>query len=53
MRILLVLKGREKALRNFANERLREFMSLITETYKTEQTPKNTPMGIIMIITKQ
>jgi len=52
VRILLALRGREKALRDFANERLQIFLSLITESYKIEQSPKNTPMGIIMIINK-
>jgi len=52
VRILLALKGREKSLRDFANERLHNFMSLITESYKVEQPSKNTPMGIMMIIAK-
>ncbi len=52
VRILLALKGREKALRDFANERLQNFLSLITESYKVEQSLKNTPMGIMMIISK-
>jgi len=52
VRIQMTLKGREKALRDFANKRLENFLSLITESYKVEQEPKTFPMGIFMIINK-
>lgn len=52
VRIKMTLRGREKALRDFANKRLQNFLSLITESYKVEQAPKNFPMGIFMIIAK-
>lgn len=52
MRILMTLKGREKALRDFANTRLKNFLSLIKESYKIEQEPKSTPRGIMMTIIK-
>ncbi|MFY9457820.1 MAG: translation initiation factor IF-3 [Candidatus Spechtbacterales bacterium] len=53
VRIQMVLRGREKSLRDFANKRLGSFLSLITESYKMEQEPKNFPMGIMMIINKK
>lgn len=53
VRIQMVLRGREKSLRDFANKRLKNFLSLITEPYKEEQEPKNFPMGMMMIITKK
>jgi translation initiation factor IF-3 len=53
VRIQMILRGREKSLRDFANQRLKNFLSLITEPYKEEQEPKNFPMGIMMIITKK
>lgn len=52
VRIQMTLRGREKALRDFANKRLENFLTQITESYKVEQEPKNFPMGIFMIISK-
>lgn len=53
VQILMTMKGREKSLRDFANQRLRNFLSLITESYKVSQEPKSTPMGLLMVISKQ
>lgn len=53
VRIQMVLKGREKALQDFANEKLQAFLSLITESYKVDQEPKKSPMGIFMAINKK
>ena len=52
VRILMTMRGREKALRDFANMRLQKFLSLITEPYKVEQEPKFSPMGMFMVISK-
>jgi len=52
VRILMTMRGREKALRDFANMRLQKFLSLITESYKVEQEPKFSPMGMFMVISK-
>lgn len=51
IRIQMTLRGREKALQDFANERLQKFIDMITEPYKMEQEPKRFPMGLFMIIT--
>ena len=50
VRIQLTLRGREKALQDFANQRLNTFLGMITEKYKVEQDPKRFPMGIFMVI---
>jgi len=52
VRIQMTLRGREKALRDFANKRLENFLSQITEPYKVEQEPKNFPMGMFLVISK-
>lgn len=52
VRILIALKGREKSMRDFANKRLLNFLSLIKEAYKLEQPQKNTPQGIMLTIAK-
>lgn len=52
VRIQMTLRGREKALRDFANKRLENFLSQITESYKIDQEPRSFPMGIFMIISK-
>jgi len=50
VRILMTMKGREKSLRDFANQRLQNFLSMITEPYKIDQEIKGTPMGLLMVI---
>jgi len=52
VRILMTMKGREKSLRDFANKRLQNFLSMIAQPYKVDQEPKGTPMGILMVIGK-
>lgn len=53
VRIQLTLRGREKALKDFANERLNKFLEMISEEYKIEQEPKRFPMGMFMIINRK
>ncbi len=54
VRIEMVLRGREKALGDFARQKLEEFLKLIKQKieFKVEQEPKRTPQGINMVITK-
>lgn len=52
VRIQMNMRGREKALQGFANERLKSFLALITESYKVDQEPKRFPMGMFMVISK-
>jgi len=49
----MIMKGREKALKDFADERLQNFLSLITEQYKIDQEPKRSPMGMVMVISRK
>ncbi|OGZ57829.1 MAG: translation initiation factor IF-3 [Candidatus Spechtbacteria bacterium RIFCSPHIGHO2_02_FULL_43_15b] len=53
VRIQMIMKGREKALSDFANQKLEKFLSLIKEPYKTDQEPKRFPMGIFMMISRK
>lgn len=53
VKIQMMMKGREKALRDFADERLKNFLDLITVPYKVEQDPKRSPMGMFMVISKK
>lgn len=46
VKILLIMKGREKSLSTFANTRLQYFLGLIKEAYKVEMEPKRFPLGI-------
>jgi len=50
VRIHMVLKGREKALRDFSSQRLENFLLLITEPYKIDQEVKSFPMGLFLIV---
>lgn len=55
VRIELRLKGREKALGNFATEKINKFLEIIKEKveYKTEREVKRQPRGITTIISKK
>jgi len=52
IRIEIKLKGREKAHRSLAREKLNNFLELIPEKHKTEEEPKQGPTGLIMVIAK-
>lgn len=50
VKIDLVLRGREKAMREMARKRLDHFLTLIEEPYKLEQPPKPNMRGFEMVI---
>ncbi len=52
VQIDLVLRGREKAHRDFARQKLDEFLTRLAIPYKVIQEPKNAPRGILMMIQK-
>ena len=49
VKVDMVLRGREKALREFARQRFREFIALIPEA-TPEQDVKSTPQGFTIIL---
>ena len=51
--IMLILKGREKYNRIWANQKMDEFMKMITVEYKITMPPKFIGKGIVMQITKK
>lgn len=51
VRVDLTLRGREKALKDFAKERMKKFISLIQSPFQVDQPQKFLPTGISMIIT--
>lgn len=53
VRIDLVLRGREKALKDFAKEKMAKFISLIQFPFVVDQPQKIMPSGISMIIGPQ
>jgi len=55
VKITLLLKGREKALGNFANEKINKFLELlkVLVPFKIEKELKREPKGFTMIIIKQ
>ncbi len=54
VRIEMVLRGREKALGNFAKEKVNKFLEALQATmpYKVERELKREPKGFSMIIAK-
>ncbi len=55
VRIELRMRGREKALQDFAREKINKFLEIIGEEieYKTERETKKQPRGITTIISKK
>lgn len=52
VRVELMMRGREKALRDLADERIKTFLSLIQEPHKIEQEPQRQPRGLFLVISK-
>ncbi len=50
VRIELLLRGREKAMRDRAREAMKEFLTLLTIPYKVEEEMKNIQNGISILI---
>jgi translation initiation factor IF-3 len=55
IRIEMILRGREKALGNFAKEKINKFLEILQGfiSYKIERELKREPRGFSMIISKQ
>lgn len=53
VKIQLILKGREKTLRNYARQKFSDFMTLIKEPYRVDQELKNMPMGMFIAISRK
>ena len=53
IQIILVLKGREKYNRQWAFQKLDEFLKMISSEYKTTMEPKFAGRGLLMQITKK
>lgn len=53
IQIILVLKGREKYNRQWAFQKLDEFLKMIPGEYKTTMEPKFAGRGLLMQITKK
>lgn len=51
--IMLTLKGREKYMKDWARQKINEFMTIITAEYKITMEPKFGGKGIVMQITKK
>jgi len=51
--IMLVLRGREKGKKQWAEEKLKEFLTLLEGSYKTVAEPRFAGRGIMMHIEKQ
>lgn len=49
----MMLRGRQKANRAFAEKKFKEFLQLLGNDIGIEQPMKNTPQGILMVISKK
>lgn len=52
VKIDMALRGREKALKGFAREKIDEFLKELKIPYIVEKAPENQPRGLSMIINK-
>lgn len=54
VKVVLRLRGREKALEGYAKEKIQKFLWIIEQSFavKTERNLKKEPRGLTMIITK-
>lgn len=50
VQIEIVLKGREKAHKDWAEKKIKEFLTFLKHSYKITQDIKNTPRGLIIVI---
>ncbi len=51
--IILILKGREKYMKDWARQKLNEFLSIINTEYKITMEPKFSGKGLMTQITKK
>lgn len=52
VKVEIFLKGRQRANKEFAREKFKKFIDLISLEYKTDQSIKSLPSGFSMIISK-
>ncbi len=50
VKVEIFLRGREKAFRNMAREKITQFLTYITQPYITEDTLKSTPTGFSVVL---
>ncbi|MDX1535695.1 MAG: translation initiation factor IF-3 [Candidatus Spechtbacterales bacterium] len=50
VKVEIIMRGREKALKDRANNKLNDFLDFLTEEYTIEQKPKRYPRGMQMMI---
>lgn len=53
VKIDLVLRGREKAMKDFAKEKMQKYIGFITVPFQMDQPQKFMPSGISMVIAPQ
>ncbi len=53
VRVELIMRGREKGLRDIANERIKSFLNMIEEPYKIETPTQKQPRGLFFTLGKE
>ncbi len=53
VRVQLFLRGREKGKKEYAQEKLEQFIDMLEETAEYEQPPKKHPMGMVAMLHKK
>lgn len=53
VKVELIMRGREKGLKEIADTKIEEFLNVLQEKYKLEQEPKRHPRGLQFMIIPQ
>lgn len=52
VKVDIIMKGRERGLKDLANQKLQAFLDLIQEQYKIDKEPQKQPRGISIMVSK-
>ena len=53
VKVDLIMRGREKQLRDIAEKKIASFTAMLEEPYKIEQSPQRQPRGLSILISKK
>ena len=52
VKVDLIMRGREKGLKNLAEQKIQTFLDMLEEQYKVENSPQKQPRGLSIMVTK-
>ena len=52
IRLEMIMHGREKSLQDIANAKIEEFLSMLEQEYKVDQSSQRQPRGLYLLLSK-